>query len=102
MSSGERSFWLHLASETVVVWSNEGGLVCPAIPPYKVSINVFVFSDRLSLPMAHAVDVLGAMTFTHWHVRGSEQYAAPRPFFQCCAQAQAALAGRSGCFGPRW
>ena len=104
MSSGTISFWLHFVSEIFGSLSNEGDFVCPANPPYNVSSNLlFVFSsDTVSLPMAQAEEVLGATTLTHWQTRGSEQYGAPRPFFQCCAQAHDALFGRSGCFGPFW
>ena len=68
--------------------------------PYNVSsTSIFSGSETVSLPMFH---VRGAMTCDHWQTKGSLQYGAPLPFFQCWAQAQDALDGRSACLGPLW
>ena len=99
-------FGLHSASEKYDSDVRLSSIFCTGIlsteSPYKVSIkSVFVMP---SLPIFQVeVDEgggRGATICTHWHTKGSLQYGAPLPFFQCWAHAQLALAGRSGCFWP--
>ena len=66
-----------------------------------ISISVVVLTSSLPI-VQELLDERGATTWLHSHTSGSLQYGAPLPFFQCCAHAQAALAGKSLCFGPFW
>ena len=59
-------------------------------------------TSSLPIVQEEVAGVRGATTWLHSQTKGSLQYGAPLPFFQCYAHAHAALAGKSECFGPLW